>query len=164
MRVHNFSGKLGLVVVNLKPRTELPKHDSNEKQSGRGCHPMPKQRLRNGGVWGNWMETQINPPTQRCRGGLIELSEVQTVTQQIQVHKLSGAAGAMPEVTLEFGGAASFQLAVEILLKQRIGKITPHGQAPCEEFVSAEYNWRRARESEDMTVPMGIDVIAAISL
>jgi hypothetical protein len=110
------------------------------------------------------METSINPQTQRCRGGLIELSEVQPVTQQIQVHKLGGTAGAMPEVTLEFDGAATTQLAVEVLLKQRIGKITPHGQAPCEEFVSAEYNWRRARESEDMTVPIGIDVIVAISL
>jgi hypothetical protein len=110
------------------------------------------------------MEARVNPPTQRGRGGLIELSEAQTVTQQIQVHKLSGTAGAMPEVTLEFFSCVSSQLIVEILLKQRIGKITPHEQAPCEEFVSAEYNWRRARESEDITVPMGIDVIAAISL
>src|SRR5260221_9109994 len=164
MRGHDFSGKLGLVVVKLKPRTELPEHDSNEKQGGRGCHPVPKQRLRSGSLWRNWMETRINPPTQRCRGGLIELSEVQPVTQQIQVHKLSGTAGAMPEVTLEFFSCVSSQLIVEILLKQRIGRVAPHGQAPCEEFVSAEYNWRRARESEDMTVPMGIDVIVAISL
>jgi len=164
MRVHDFSGKLGLVVVNLKQRTQLRKHDGNDKEGGRGCHPVPKQRLRRGSLWPNWMETSINPPTQRCRGGLIELSEVQPVTQQIQVNKLGGTAGAMPEVTLEFGGAATTQLTVEILLKQRIGKVTPHGQAPCEEFVSAEDNWRRARESEDMTVPRGIDVIVAISL
>src|ERR1700756_1923374 len=163
MRVHDLSGKLGLVVVNLKPRTELRNHDRNDKEGGRGCHPMPKQRLRRGSLWPNWMETRINPPTQRCRGGLIELSEVQPVTQQIQVHKLSGTAGAVPEVMLEFGGSASTQLTVEILLKQRIGKVTPHGQAPCEEFVSAKYNWRRARESEDMTVPIGIDVMVAIS-
>src|ERR1700740_1097284 len=141
MRVHDFSGKLGLVVVNLELRTQLPKHDGDEKQCGRRCHPVPKQGVGRRSLWRDWTEARINPPTQRCRGGLIEVSEVQPVTQEIQVHKLSGAAGAMPEVTLEFGGAATAHLAVEIFLKQRIGKITPHGQAPCEELVNAEYNW-----------------------
>ena len=32
------------------------------------------------------------------------------------------------------------------------------------EFANTEYRRRRVRGSEDMTVPMGIDVIAAISL
>jgi hypothetical protein len=47
MRVHDFFGKLGLVVVNLEPRTQLRKHDRNDngKESGHSCHPVPKQRF-----------------------------------------------------------------------------------------------------------------------
>jgi hypothetical protein len=38
--------------------------------------------------------------------------------------------GAISQVTLEFGGSTATQLTVEIALKQRVGKVTPHGQAP----------------------------------
>jgi hypothetical protein len=60
----------------------------------------------------------------------MELSELQAVAQQIEVHELSGAVNAMSQVTLEFRSRAVTQLAIEIALKQRVCKVTPHGQAP----------------------------------
>jgi hypothetical protein len=58
------------------------------------------------------------------------LGKLQSIAQQIQIDKLSGTEGAMSQVTLEFSSPTAIQLTVEITLKQRVGKVTSHGQAP----------------------------------
>jgi hypothetical protein len=58
----------------------------------------------------------VNLPPQRGGGGLKELSELQSITQQIQFHELGGAGDAMLEVILKCGSARSTQLTVEIAL------------------------------------------------
>jgi hypothetical protein len=76
------------------------------------------------------VERGVNLPPQGRGGGLIELSKLQSIAQQIQIHKLSGTVGAMSQVTLEFSSPTATQLTVEIALKQRVGKVTSHGRAP----------------------------------
>src|SRR6202795_3902372 len=137
MRIDNFSGKFGLVIVTAKPGTHFPQYDRDEKQRRRGSQPMPKERPRRGSGGRDWAEMGVNRPPQRGGGRLIKLSELQSAAQPIQVHELSGAVDAMPEVALEFGSARGVQFTVEIALKEGIAKVTLHGQPPFERSLPA---------------------------
>jgi hypothetical protein len=129
VRVDNFSGKFGLIVVAVKSVTDSSQDDQNEKY-GRSCEPVPNARLRGSSSRRDLVESYANLAPQRCGGRLIELSEMQAIAQQIQIDQFSGTVHAMSQVTVEFCGPAVAQLTIEIALKERVGKITPHGQAP----------------------------------
>src|ERR1700675_547418 len=137
MRIDNFSGKFGLVIVTAKAGTHFPQYDRDEEQRDRGSQPLPKERLRRSSGGHDWAEMRVNFPPQRGGGSLVELSELQSAAQQVQVHDLSGAVAAMLKVALEFGSPTATQLAVEIALKQRVCKVTLHGQPPSERSLPA---------------------------
>ena len=82
MRVDNFFGKFGLIIVTIKHLPYSPQHDHDEKQCGRGCQPVPKTPLRRGGRRRDGVQRHVNLnlPPQRGGGRLIELSELQAVT------------------------------------------------------------------------------------
>src|SRR5580704_9993083 len=132
MRLDNFSRKFRLVIVVAKLRTHSPYYDGDQKQRCRRGQPLPRERLgrRSGGF--DWAKIRVNFPPQWDWGRLIQWSQPQHPAHHIQVHELSGAMGAMLEVAFEFGRPAATQFAVEIALKQGVGKFTLHGQPPCE--------------------------------
>src|SRR5438552_7885616 len=130
MSIDSFSGKFGLIVVSVNALTHCHQYDRDEKQCGRGSQPVPKERPRLNSRGCDCVERGVNLPPQLGGGRLIELGELQSIAQQIQVHELSGTVAAVSEVTLEFRSPAATQLTVEIALKQRVGKVTSHGQAP----------------------------------
>src|SRR6266478_10111718 len=130
MRIDNFSGKFGLIVVSVNALTRCHQNDRDEKQCDRGNQPVPKERPRLTSRGCDCVERGVNLPPQLGGGRLIELRELQSIAQQIQVDELRGTVAAMSEVTLEFPSPAATQLTSEIALKQRAGKVTSHGQAP----------------------------------
>jgi hypothetical protein len=131
VRIDNLLGKFNLIIVGVKYRAQPPSREC-EKECGRRGQPMPKERL---GLrsWGR-DEAKIgaNLFPKQGRRGVIELREPQSLAQQVQVHKLNGAKDALLEVVLEFRSISNTQLTVEIAMKEGIGKVTPHGQPPCE--------------------------------
>jgi hypothetical protein len=54
------------------------------------------------------------------------LRELQHAAQQVQALELHDAVRAMVKVALEFGSTHGAQLAVEIAMKARVGKVTSH--------------------------------------
>src|SRR5580692_13071170 len=137
MRIHNFLGKLGLVVVGAKHGIHPPSRDYEKKEGGRRGQPVPKERLGHSSRGRDGAKIGANLFPERGRRGLIELRELQSPSQQVQVHEFNGAVDTMLEVALEFTSARSTQLTVKIALKEGVSKVTPHGQPPYDRNLSA---------------------------
>src|ERR1700752_1893606 len=106
MRVDDFAGKFGLVIIAAKLGTHSPQYKGDEKQRRRGSQPLPKERLRRSTGWRNRVKVCVNCPPQRGGGKLIDWSKLQSTAQPIQVHELSHAEVAMSQVALEFSSRA----------------------------------------------------------
>src|ERR1700722_280118 len=126
VRLDNFPGKFGLVVIAPEPGTCFPQDDADQEHRGGRSQPVPEKRLRHRLARRYWVDVCVNCPPQRRRSRLIELRQLQAPAQQIQVHQLRGAVGAMLHVALEFVRPTAAQLAIEVALQQCVGKVTPH--------------------------------------
>src|ERR1700739_2226329 len=119
MRVDNFAGKFGLVIIAAKLGPHSPQYKRDEKQRRRGGQPLPKERPRRSTGWRNRVKVCVNCPPQRGGSNLIDWSKLQSTAQPIQVDEFSGAVVAMSQVALEFSSPALTYLTVKTALGAR---------------------------------------------
>jgi hypothetical protein len=80
MRIDNFRGKFGLIVVGAKQGTHSPSRDCEKKECGRRSQPVPKEGLGDSGRGRDGVKIGANLFPERGRRGLIELRELQSPT------------------------------------------------------------------------------------
>jgi hypothetical protein len=80
MRIDNFLGKFGLIVVGAKHGIRSPPRDCEKKECGCRCQPAPKKGLGQRSRGCDGMKIGANLFPERGRRGRIELRELQLPT------------------------------------------------------------------------------------
>jgi hypothetical protein len=80
MRIDNFLGKFGLIVVGAKRGTHSPSRDCEKKECSRRGQPVPKEWLGHRGRGRDWVKIGTDLFPKRGRGRLIELRDLQSPT------------------------------------------------------------------------------------